>query len=456
MPAGKTYVKIASQTLSGASANVTFSNLPQNYTDLVLIMNGQSTQATTYDNLIIQFNGDTGSNYSRTRLNGFSGGAVSERSTNATSHLIGPITGTSFSSSIFSSSITHIQNYSNSSTNKTAIYRSNSNDGYVQAGASLWRNTNAITSITIQTLSGSNLAANCTFTIYGIEAAKSPYAEGGDKVYSTGTHWVHEFYNSGTFVPRQNLTCDYLVVAGGAGGGGGANVTNTRSGGGGGAGGMRCTVTATGGGGSVESALSLSAQAYTVIVGAGGAAGINTSSAGTAGSNSVFSSITSTGGGSGGLANSDTATTGGSGGGGGTAYNGKAGTSNQGYAGGNGTASSNAAGGGGGAGAAGANGTSGQGGNGGNGVATSISGSSITYGGGGGGAGGALGSSTAGTGGAGGGGAGGYHHPSTSSGLNATSGTVNRGGGGGGGSVDTYSGTPGSGGSGIVIVRYSI
>lgn len=445
MPAGKTYVKIASQALSSTSASVTFSNLPQNYTDLFLVTN---VDATDYTSFWLQFNGDTGSNYSRTIIVGDGTSATSERTSNGSNMAIGTAN-TEWGVSIF-----NVMNYSNSTTYKTAIARGN-NNSQTRAGVGLWRNTAAITSLTVGITSASFVSGS-TFTIYGIEAAKSPYAEGGDKVYSTGTHWVHEFYNSGTFVPRQNLTCDYLVVAGGAGGGGGANVTNTRSGGGGGAGGMRCTVTATGGGGSVESALSLSAQAYTVTVGAGGAAGINTSSAGTAGSNSVFSSITSTGGGSGGLANSDTATTGGSGGGGGTAYNGKAGTSNQGYAGGNGTANSNAAGGGGGAGAAGANGTSGQGGNGGNGVATSISGSSITYGGGGGGAGGALGSSTAGTGGAGGGGAGGYHHPSTSSGLNATSGTVNRGGGGGGGSVDTYSGTPGSGGSGIVIVRYSI
>lgn len=171
MPLPSTMTPIATNTLTAAAASVTFSNLPQTYTDLVLVMNGQSVQATTYDNLIIQFNGDTGSNYSRTRLNGYSGGAVSERSSNATSHLIGPITGTSYSSSIFSPSITQIQNYTNTTTNKTALYRSNSQDGYVQAGVALWRNTAAITSITIQTLSGSNLAANCTFTLYGIKAA---------------------------------------------------------------------------------------------------------------------------------------------------------------------------------------------------------------------------------------------------------------------------------------------
>jgi hypothetical protein len=36
--AGPTYTKIASQTLGSAAASVTLSNLPQNYTDLVLVV----------------------------------------------------------------------------------------------------------------------------------------------------------------------------------------------------------------------------------------------------------------------------------------------------------------------------------------------------------------------------------------------------------------------------------
>jgi hypothetical protein len=165
-----TYTLIASNTLGSAAADVTFSSIPGTYTDLLLVMNAQSVQATTYDNAIIQFNSDTASNYSRTRLNGYSAGAVSERSINATSHLIGPLTGTSFSSSIFSPSLTNILDYANTTTNKTALWRSNSQDGYVQAGVGLWRSTSAITSIKISTLSASNLASGSTFKLYGIEA----------------------------------------------------------------------------------------------------------------------------------------------------------------------------------------------------------------------------------------------------------------------------------------------
>ena len=233
---------------------------------------------------------------------------------------------------------------------------------------------------------------------------------------------------------------NYLVVAGGGGGG--------RSGGGGGAGGLRSTVTTTGGGGTLETPITLlTSNSYSVTVGAGGAGNNVDGSFGNTGSDSVFSSIVSTGGGGGGSYSSN-GQIGGSGGGGGTfdsgVKTGGAGTLNQGYAGGNGSGLSGASrssGGGGGVGAVGANATAGIGGNGGAGVATSITGSSVTYGGGGGGS----AATTAGIGGTGGGGAGG-NNTGTS-----VAGTANTGGGGGG--QRDSSGV--AGGSGVVILRYS-
>lgn len=238
---------------------------------------------------------------------------------------------------------------------------------------------------------------------------------------------------------------EYLVVAGGGGGG--------AQGGGGGAGGVRA-----------NTGFAVTAQAYSITVGAGGAGGAAGAGATAAqpGGNSVFDSITATGGGRGAGANSaagvpDTAGNGGSGGGGavsGNTSNGGTGTAGQGNNGGNNsTASHFGAGGGGGANATGANGTTTTGGNGGAGVASSITGASVTYGGGGGG--GIFQSGTsAGTGGAGGGGNGGIYYVAAG-GTAPTAGTANTGGG-GGGSGETGSTTqPGAaGGSGVVTVRY--
>jgi hypothetical protein len=42
----------------------------------------------------------------------------------------------------------------------------------------------------------------------------------GGTITNDGTNWIHTFTSSGTFVPYENLTADYLVVAGGGGGAG--------------------------------------------------------------------------------------------------------------------------------------------------------------------------------------------------------------------------------------------
>ena len=249
------------------------------------------------------------------------------------------------------------------------------------------------------------------------------------------------------------IDVEYLVVAGGGGGCGSANA-NT-SGGGGGAGGYRSSRDGenTGGGLASENKLVATPSTnYAVTLGGGGAGSSSYGTPGTNGVNSSFASITSTGGGGGGNYTAF-AQNGGSGGGSGTRSSATyqpagTGVSGQGFAGGVGTAYGNGgAAGGGGAGAVGGNASGNTAGNGGIGVTSTITGSSVTRGGGGGGG---TFNSSASSGGAGGGGAGGG-----GANTNGTSGTANTGGGGGGSASTNGTNTGGSGGSGIVILRYS-
>ena len=375
-----TYVPIQAITLSATASSIEFTGIPQTYTDLVLVCNVTASASATAS---IRFNGDSSSLYSFTQMFGNGSTASSNRTANTTSISIGyPFT------SIGTTTL-QIQNYSNTVTNKTILTRDSNASNFVATVVGLWRNTAAISSLTIN-LSTGTFSSGSTFTLYGIGSG-APKAFGGDEVRTDGTYWYHIFRSSGRFEPVQALTCDYLVVAGG---GSGASYTGgDATTGGGGAGGLRCTVGATGGGGTLESPLSLSANtSYTVTIGAGGTGVIN--AIGSNGSNSTFATITSTGGGGGGRWTTlEPGKSGGSGGGSGAytqANAGGAGTTGQGYKGGDGSPSpsvlNNGAGGGGGAGAAGGNATnSGTAGAGGNGVTTTISGSSVTYAGGGGG-----------------------------------------------------------------------
>ena len=278
-------------------------------------------------------------------------------------------------------------------------------------------------------------------------------------VYSGATQgWIPSVDDDVTLETPQSYSADFLVVAGGGGGGSGRNLNGDRTGGGGGAGGYRNSYSTenSGGGGSSETSLTFNlGTVYTITVGAGGAGGAGGSpgNPGTSGSNSSISgsditTITSTGGG-GGAKDASNGISGGSGGGAGAAGNpftGGSGTANQGFDGGDNNTSGNVSGGGGGASQVGEDAHTdgvGTGGDGGNGLASSITGSSISRGGGGGG--GAPGPGSGGTGGGGDAGA---------SNSNGSNGTVNTGGG-GGGSGENSGGNPtgGSGGSGVVILR---
>lgn len=164
MPAGNTYEAIATTTLGSATATVTFGSIPSTYTDLVLVVDGQATGGQR--NLLLQFNGDTGANYSSTILYGDSSGANSVRQTSQTAANVGGIDTTSQSNTI-----AHIMNYSNSTTYKTIIGRGNSASIIVAAKVALWQNTSAITSIVASLAASDTFFTGCTFSLYGIKAA---------------------------------------------------------------------------------------------------------------------------------------------------------------------------------------------------------------------------------------------------------------------------------------------
>ena len=445
-----TYKPLQSIQLTTDTTTVTFSGIPQDYTDLEIVISARCSHSSN-SNFYYRVNGDTSSSYSVTRLQGNGSTAVSNRGSSNTVGYIGYTDAADSSSSIFGNTKIYVNNYSNSTNYKTLISKGATpgTSGYAAAFVNLYRgSTSPITSISFTPDAG-NWVAGSTFDLYGIKSG-TPKAFGGDLVTTDGNYWYHTFNSTQTFTPLRQLTVDYLVVAGGGGGNGNGNGVNQAFGGagGGGAGGLRSTVTASGGSpGTVESAISVTAQAYTITVGAGGVGALGRASTSTNGTNSVFSTITSTGGG--GVASSN-GQNGGSGGGASDSGSFGNGTANQGFNGGA-EVSGSGGGGGGGAGIAGTNATSDNGGSGGNGVATSISGSSVTYAGGGGGSGYAFAGGTGASGGTGGGGNG------ASGNNNGGAGTANTGGGGGGASqTGTSQTTGGNGGSGVVIVRYPV
>ena len=290
---------------------------------------------------------------------------------------------------------------------------------------------------------------------------------GTTSTYSSGgtNYKVHTFTSSGTFTAEASGSVDVLVVAGGGGGG--------ARGGGGGAGGFLAS-----------SGISVTANQYSITIGAGGATSTNSTLGGTSypGTASSGLTLTPSGGGYGGNFNTvDTVGGSGSSGGGAARDSGAAagsGITGQGFGGGT-SANQGCSGGGGGGGAGGRAPNNGEAGGaaagsnveyGGNGGVPKTNnfktGSNIYYAGGGGGGTGCS-ASNASTRGLGGGsataslkGGGGDGANGGSSARVSTTGVVNTGGGGGGGGdANGYAGTQyqgAPGGSGIVIIRYTV
>jgi hypothetical protein len=459
MPAN--YVLLEKITIGAVGvASVTFNSIPQSgYTDLVLKMSARTARTNdgNGDDVKLYFNGDFGSNYSNRTILGTGSTASSENISATNLGVYGITASNSSAANTFGSGEYYIPNYT-SSAQKTVSSETVSetfiNTAYARLVAGSWTGTAAITSITLQPGTGPTFIQNSTFYLYGVaklgvSPVIAPKATGGQIIETDGTYWYHAFLSSGTFTPSTALSCDVLTV----GGGGAAGVNRA---GGGGAGGLVYTAAQS----------FIAATPYYALVGAGGPQNSTSQSPGLKGSDTsvsggTLSLTTAYGGGGGGSYNPPTLTTNGSGGGGGGSNNNTAGlaTAGQGNNGGIGRNTGNfAGGGGGGAGAVGSAATDNTGGAGGAGVNTystwlSTTGLGVSgfIAGGGGGAGG----TSAGAGGAGGGGAGGAPFTGGTSSGGAVSGTANTGGG-AGGAADNVPTTAASGGSGLVIIRYTV
>lgn len=157
-----TYEPIATTTLGSAQNSVTFSSLGA-YTDIKLVMNGSFSSE---DYACYQFNSDTGSNYSETPIVGNGSSVSSGRAANRAFIFTQAVAGASVQFMIESNFL----NYSNSTTYKTVLSRTNCASRDVTASVGLWRNTSAITSIKLYGLVGNNFEAGSIFTLYGIKA----------------------------------------------------------------------------------------------------------------------------------------------------------------------------------------------------------------------------------------------------------------------------------------------
>lgn len=161
----KTYTQINSVTLAALSSSITFASIPQNYRDLVLVVQARSNRVETADFGAFNFNGSAP--VSRIGMVGSASGASSYSLTN---NALFECPAANAAADRYNAAIFQLMDYSATDKHKTILNRDNINTDGVVAQATRWANTAAITTIAITSFTGSSFVAGSTFALYGIEA----------------------------------------------------------------------------------------------------------------------------------------------------------------------------------------------------------------------------------------------------------------------------------------------
>jgi hypothetical protein len=151
-----TYTPLATVTLASTTSAVNFLSIPATYRDLVLVFDGTNTAGLT--DLYIRLNNDVGANYPGVRMSG-DGSNPASNTANTTSMRVGLI------STARTNAIIQIMDSSATDKHKTVLSRSNISTAALDANASRWANTAAVTAINIF---GGNFAAGSRLDLYGI------------------------------------------------------------------------------------------------------------------------------------------------------------------------------------------------------------------------------------------------------------------------------------------------
>ena len=152
-----TYVALATTTLGASATEVTFSSIPADYRDLVLVIAGSGSTAS---GLEAKINGST-ANMSTIFMYGDGSNDASGSATGVA--VIGQIDGSG------GVSTTHFLDYSATDKHKTFLTRGNRAAGIVITYANRWAQTAAINSIAM-TMQAGSLNSGTVISLYGIEA----------------------------------------------------------------------------------------------------------------------------------------------------------------------------------------------------------------------------------------------------------------------------------------------
>ena len=166
-----TYQLIETKTLGTAASTIEFVSIPQDGTDLLILISGRTDRNAQGDSVYVAFNGST-SGFSFRYLEGNGSSA----SSNTDARFFANVTGATNTANTFSNAAIYMPNYSGS-TNKSYstdyAQENNTTVNTIGIGAGLWSNTAAITSFTLSLGTGPNFVVGTTVSLYKITRGTS-------------------------------------------------------------------------------------------------------------------------------------------------------------------------------------------------------------------------------------------------------------------------------------------
>lgn len=170
---GGDFESIATVTVGAGGASVaSFPSIPSTFKHLQIRFVARSTNSDNMDNLFINLNSDSSSNYSFHYLLGDGSSVGSGAGASQTKVVTGRITSGTAASNAFGAGIIDIADYASTNKNKTLKNLTGvdlNGAGNIWLWSAGWFNTSAISSITIAAASGTNFAQHTQFALYGIK-----------------------------------------------------------------------------------------------------------------------------------------------------------------------------------------------------------------------------------------------------------------------------------------------
>lgn len=154
--------------LGSNAAQIDFTSIPNTFTDLMLVCSIRTTRTGVTDNLRLIFNSDTANGSSRWLFGSGSGSGSSGTRTIVSG---GSISSSSATSNTFGSSLIYIPNYTSStakSVSTDSVAENNGTDSAQIIEAGLWNSSSVISSIRVNSETGSNFVQGSSATLYGI------------------------------------------------------------------------------------------------------------------------------------------------------------------------------------------------------------------------------------------------------------------------------------------------